>query len=318
DKCVVIDEIQRMPELFPLIRALIDKKREYARFLILGSASPALIRESSESLAGRIAYLELHPFNITEIPAWISIYDHWFRGGFPEALLAPELGLSQKWLDNFIKTYIERDLPILGLQASNILIRRLWTMLAHINGQLLNYSELSKSLGISIPTVKNYIDFLEQAFLIYRLYPFSANLKKRLIKTPKIYISDTGIIHRLLSINSPDELYGHISVGGSWENYAIQQLKQKAGKNIQFYFYRTHDGSECDLVLIKGNTPIMGIDIKYTSTPYLNKGNIIAFEDLRTPNNFIITPESDNYTIRKNVTVCNLKTFIEKYLPERE
>lgn len=315
NKCVVIDEIQRFPDLFPLLRSLIDRKREPCRFIILGSASPDLLRQSSESLAGRISYLELNPFSLDELRPEIPMADHWFFGGFPEALLAPDSQKMKQWLDDFITTYVERDLPQLGLQASGLLLRRLWTMLAHNNAQLLNLSEISKSLGISVPTVKSYIDFMEQAFLVFRLHPFSPSAKKRLVKRPKIYLSDTGIVHRLLAIESYEALQGHIYLGRSWESYSIVQIRGLVGNSYELYFYRTHDGSECDLVLTKGSIPYAGIEIKYSSAPKIERGQTVALSDLKTRNNFIVTPQSDDYLLRKDLRVCSLNTFLDKYLP---
>ena len=314
NECVVIDEIQRAPDLFPLLRALVDRKREPCRYIILGSALPGLLRQSSESLAGRISYIELNPFCLDELPHDIPIADHWFSGGFPNALLAPSPHRRNQWLDDFIRTYMERDLPQLGLQVSSVFIRRFWTMLAHCNSQLMNLTELSKSLGVSVPKVGNYLDFMEQAFLICRLYPFSPNVKKRLVKRPKIYLTDTGVYHRLLDIDSYDSLQGHIHLGRSWENYVFINIKSHIRDNRELFFYRTHDGSECDLVLTKGNTPHVGIEVKYSSAPKMERGQTIAFADLHTRHNYIITPKSDDYLMKEDVRVCSLKTFLKNYL----
>ncbi len=188
-------------------------------------------------------------------------------------------------------------------------------MLAHNNAQLLNLSEISKSLGISVPTVKSYIDFMEQAFLVFRLHPFSPSAKKRLVKRPKIYLSDTGIVHRLLAIESYEALQGHIYLGRSWESYSIVQIRGLVGNSYELYFYRTHDGSECDLVLTKGSIPYAGIEIKYSSAPKIERGQTVALSDLKTRNNFIVTPQSDDYLLRKDLRVCSLNTFLDKYLP---
>ena len=314
-KTIVIDEIQRNPELFPLMRSLIDQHRRPCRFIILGSASPELLRQSSESLAGRIAYLKLNPIALGEISGMPITHDQlWFRGGFPDSLLAPNEKLSNIWKQNFIRTYVERDLPILGINASPVLIERLWTMLANMNGQLLNYTNLSKALGISIPTLKNYLDFLENSFLIQRLYPFSQNLKKRLVKSPKIYIPDTGILHSLLRLNSLNDLFGHPVAGSSWENFCLQQILRTTEDNFDPYFYRTHAGSECDLVIVKGLKPVFAVEFKLSSSPSKNKGNTIAFQDLGTTENYIISPDADDYLVSEHTRVCSLKTFLEKYL----
>jgi uncharacterized protein len=315
NKTVIIDEVQRKPELFPLLRALIDQKRVPGRFVILGSASPSLLKQSSESLAGRIAYLELFPVGLHELPDNLKQEDHWFKGGFPDSLLAPTFEISNEWRRNFIKTYVERDLPLLGINASSLILERLWTMLANLNGQILNYSVLSNSLGLALNTVKSYIDFLENAFLIKRLYPFSFNLNKRLVKSPKIYISDTGILHGLLKIDSLNDLYGNPLIGSSWENYVIQQIYNIIKDKYDFYFYRTHAGAECDLVIVKGLTPVVSIEIKLSSSPGKTRGTTLAFEDLNTQHNFIITPASDDYPIKQNVQVCSLEHFVSHYLP---
>ncbi|MBL7893377.1 MAG: ATP-binding protein [Bacteroidia bacterium] len=314
DKCVIIDEVQRMPELFPLLRALIDKNRMPARFLLLGSASPDLIRDSSESLAGRIGYIELTPLNITEIKNRTNSDLLWLRGGFPDALLAPTASLWQKWVSNFVKTYIERDLPMLGMPASPILTQRLWAMLSHLHGQELNYSNLARSLEISVASVKTYVDFLEHAFLIRRLRPYSMNAKKRLVKTPKLYIRDSGLLHHQNAIYSYDDLYNNILIGNSWEGYVIEQVHQLLADDLKLFFYRTSDGSEIDLVFVKANTVVATAEIKHTSTPTLSRGNTISINDLKAKSNFIITKDSDDYFLKENVRVCSLKTFLEKYL----
>jgi predicted AAA+ superfamily ATPase len=314
DKCIVLDEIQRMPELLPILRSMIDKHRVNARFIILGSASPELIRDSSESLAGRIAYEELAPFNLTEIADQKDIYYHWFTGGFPDAFLAPGDSIRKKWFSNFIITYIERDLPMLGLNIHRDIIRKLWTMIAHIHGNVLNMNSLGKSLEVSSTSIKKYIAFLEEAFLIRQLYPYSANVKKRLVKSPKIYIRDSGILHHLLNISKFESLESNPILGHSWEGYVIEQITQKLEPGTEFYFYRTHEGAECDLVLVKGGKPVTGIEIKYTSSPRTTRGLNQAFQDVNADRNFIITPATDDYLLNEKTRVCSLTAFLEKYL----
>lgn len=317
DKCIVIDEIQHKPELFPLLRSVIDKHRVPARFIILGSASPKIMRDSSESLAGRIAYKELNAFNLFEIINDRKLVQkHWFRGGFPESLLARSDNISNKWIDNFITTYIERDLPQLGFGLSSIVIRKLWSMLASNHGNLFNASTLSKALDISAPTVKKYVEFLEEAFLVYSLKPFYYNSNKRLVKSPKIYIRDTGILHFLNFIYDFSQLENNILIGASWEGYVIEQIRQLANQNTELFFYRTHHGTECDLVLVKGIKPVAAIEIKYSSAPKISKGFTLSIQDLKTSDNFIITPQSDDYILRENIRVVNLEDFIQKYLPK--
>lgn len=315
DKLVVIDEVQNKKDLFPQLRALVDQNRTPGQFLLLGSASPELIRNSSETLAGRIAYHQLSPFDISEIPDSISQNKLWINGGFPDALNAPNNNLWQRWMDNFIRTYLNRDLLQLGLNASPTTIRNLWTMMAHLNGQLFKASILANSLGITNPTVKRYVDFLEEAFLIKRLYPFSWNMKKRLVKSPKIYLTDTGILHYLHRINDFESLSGNPVIGNSWESFVINQIFAFKKPEYDMYFYRTHNGAEADLVFTKGVHVVGVAEIKYSNSPHLTKGNFIAFDDLQAPMNFVITPSSDDFLVRENVRICQLKYFIFNYLP---
>ena len=286
DKCVILDEIQRLPNIFATLRALIDRKRDPGRFVILGSASPDLLKQSAESLAGRIAFTELSPLNLTEIIDNYDMFDHWFKGGFPEAFLSRRNGIFTTWMRNFVQTYLERDLRLLGLSADSILMRRLWTMIAHYHGGIWNASAFAKSLGISVPTVNRYINFLDAAFIVRQLEPYFFNIKKRLVKSPKIYIRDSGILHYLAGINDLETLHGHTLIGNSWEGYAIEQIHQMLPHEIKVYYYRTHHGAESDLVLVKGLKPKACIEIKYTSQPKLSKGFQIAAEDLKTEINY--------------------------------
>ncbi len=316
DKCVIIDEVQNKPNLFPVLRSIIDKDRKPGRFIILGSASPEMLRQSSESLTGRISYIQLHPFNLIEIQENKNIYDHWFMGGFPLAQINPDSEMSQQWLNDFIKSYAQRDLPALGLTANPILIQRLWTMLAHLNGQVINYSDIGRSLQISSPSIKTYIDFFESSFLVKRLQPYYINIKKRIVKSPKIYLSDTGILHRLLNIADFESLQAYPLLGNSWESYVLNQIISLVNSNIELYYYRTKDGSELDLVFIKSLKPVATAEIKYTSSPTLTAGNTRALNTLKTDVNYIITPGSEDFLLRENVRVCKLIDFLNKYLPE--
>ncbi len=316
DQLIVIDEVQIKKELFPLLRALVDKTREPGQFLLLGSASPELIRHSSESLAGRIAYHQLQPFDILEIPETISQNDLWIKGGFPKVLFAKNNDLAYRWMENFISTYLNRDLLQLGLNASPKIIRNLWTMMAHLNGQLFNATTLGNSLGVSTPTVIRYVDFLEEAFLLKSLHPFSWNMSKRLVKTPKVYLSDTGILHHLVGVTDLNSLSGNPIVGSSWESFVINQIQALKKNQLDLYFYRTHNGAEVDLVITKGLTVVATAEIKYSNSPQLSKGNFNAFEDLNAPMNYVITPSSDDYLFKERVRICSLKAFIFNYLPQ--
>ena len=314
EKLIVIDEVQNKKELYPLLRALVDRTGEPGQFLLLGSASPELIRHSSESLAGRIAYHQLHPFDLTEIPDTVSQNDLWVKGGFPNMIFAKNETLAKLRMENFISTYLNRDLLQLGLNASPKTIRNLWTMMAHINGQLLNASTIGNSLGVSTPTVKRYIDFLEEAFLLKSLHPFSWNMGKRLVKSPKVYLTDTGILHHLTGVSDMINLSGNPIVGRSWESFIYNQLLAFKKNQIDIYFYRTHHGAEVDLVFTKGLTVVATAEIKYSNSPQLTKGNFQAFSDLNAPMNFVITPSSDNYLLKEHIRICSLRTFIFDYL----
>lgn len=309
DQCVVIDEIQRKPELFEILRPLIDAKREPARFIILGSASPAIIRGTSESLAGRVSYLELDPLNVAEIEDPIKL---WWRGGYPSSYLARSDRQSFQWRKNYIRSYVERDLPLLGLNISATTLQSLWEMLAYMAGNLLNASNLAKSLGVTQPSVMKYLHFMEEAFLIRRLAPFHHNIKKRLVKAPKIYLRDTGILHTLLKIQEPNGIHGHPNKGNIWENFVIEQIISCLGDRYSYYFYRTHQGAECDLVLSDGLTPKIGIEIKYSSSPKVSRGFNQSIEDLGTNEHYVVYVGDETFEISKGITATNLSELIKK------
>tara|TARA_R110001592_G_scaffold239288_1_gene499212 strand:- start:1910 stop:3067 length:1158 start_codon:yes stop_codon:yes gene_type:complete len=314
DKCIIIDEVQRMPSLFPILRAVVDQKREPTRFILLGSASPDLIRDSSESLAGRIAYREISTLNFIEIEELQSMDYHWVNGGFPEVFLSKKEKFKALWYQNFIQTYIEKDLPQLGLKVDSLLLRNFLMMLAHNNGNIWNASTIAKSLGVTSPTVQKYLSFLENSFMITVLPSFHINVKKRIVKAPKIYYRDTGILHYLHKTTTIEALQGHPIIGSSWEAYVIEQIKQLAQNKYDFYFYRTHRGAECDLLLADGTTVVYSIEVKYSSAPKVTKGYINAIDDVNAKQNFMITPSSDDYLIKENIRVCSLKAFIKNYL----
>lgn len=313
DKCIILDEIQREPHLFPILRAAVDKHRVPSRFVILGSASPDLIRDSSESLAGRIAYTEITPFQPLEIHNNYTQSHHWLRGGFPDAFLAESDSRAQEWMRNFILTYIERDLPLLGLPHNPDFIRRLLTMISHIHGQLLNVSTLSNSLGVDNKTISKHIDFLEQAYLIRRLPSYHFNSKKRLIKAPKIYIRDSGLLHYFQQIHTLESLNSHPIVGNSWEGYVTEHIINAAKENYDTYFYRTQDGTEMDLVLTKAGIPDMTVEVKKTGAPKITRGMTTAIQDLATKNNFIVVPgEGLTYPLKNDIEVSPLVPFLKR------
>ncbi|MGY6560923.1 MAG: ATP-binding protein [Luteibaculaceae bacterium] len=315
ESCIILDEVQLDKSLFPVLRSMIDAHRVPARFILLGSASPELIRSSSESLAGRIHYFELTPLVWSEVGSTITQNQLWLRGGFPDSLLARSEKSSLQWRKSFIKTYIERDLPMLGLNTNPEQLARLWRMLAHINGSLLSYENLSKSLGVTGPSVKRYIHFLKEAFLVRLLEPYSLNVKKRLVKSPKIYVRDSGLTHQMLDIETYDALISHPICGFSWEGFAVEQIAAKLQDQYDLSFYRTQQGAEIDLVLSKGNKPKIGIEFKFSSAPKITQGTKIAKEDLALEQVFVVTPETDYFPLSNDIFACSLPYLLEKILP---
>ena len=319
DKCIVIDEIQRMPELFSLMRHLIDVKRKPGRFLLLGSASPDLIRDASQTLAGRIFYLDAHPFNLTELEIKPNTMSrHWLRGGFPDALLARSDEKSQLWMQSFIRTYVERDFNhLFGVNFSPQLLFKIWRMLGYHHSQVFNAQSFSRGLDVSPATVNRYIDFLEGAFIVRKLAPYFAKSHKRLVRTHKVYLRDSGMVHYLNDIYSLDKLRHHPILGYSWEGYVVEQIIQLLPHSMHPFYYRTHDGSELDLVIMKGVKPELCIEVKYSTSPSVNKGMTLSMQDLKCRNNFIITPSMEQpYSINKQVKACGLFPFLTDVLPK--
>lgn len=290
DKLLIIDEVQRMPELFPVLRSVIDRKRENTRFMLLGSASPELLARSSETLAGRISYLEINPLVYSEVTGSHPFQQLWLRGGFPDMLMAPSDEVSFENRTDFIQTYLERELPLLGLSVSPLILRNLLRMLAHVHGNVINYSDFAKSLGIDINTVKRYLDYFEQSFLIRRLPPYYVNIPKRLVKSPKVYIRDSGLLHAVVGIEQAEDLDGYVKKGNSWEGFVIQQIIAQLKPSVHPCFYRTQDGTELDLVLVKGISPVLGIEIKYSNAPKITKGTTISSQDLGGIPVLVVTP----------------------------
>jgi predicted AAA+ superfamily ATPase len=299
DSLVIIDEIQRRPDLFPVLRALIDEQRRPGRFLILGSASPALLKQSSESLAGRIVYHELKPFSLQEVGTAPEVVNRlWNRGGYPESFLAPSDDASLKWREAFIQTYLERDIPNLGLHIPAATLRRFWLMLAHCQGQLWNASKIAASLGVDSKTARRYLDVLEDTFLVRQLPPLHANLKKRLVKSPKVYLRDSGLLHALLGLQSYEQLLGHPAAGASWEGWCLEQVLSVVPANTDACFYRTVAGAEIDLVLqLPGGTARMAVEAKFSLDPRPAKGFWSALEDLRAARSFVVYPGTEFYPL---------------------
>jgi hypothetical protein len=292
---VVIDEIQRMPTLFPLMRALVDQQRTGGRFLILGSASPDLMRHSSESLAGRIIYHELTPFNLHEVHE--DMRTLWLRGGYPESYLSGDDDESFTWRESYIRTCLERDIPQLGIHIPAVQLRRFWTMIAHSHGQLWNASKIASSLGISNMTARRYLDILEDTFLIRQLQPFHTKAKKRTIKSPKVYIRDSGLLHALLKISSLDDLQGHPAIGSSWEGFVIEQIAGLLPGGTEIYFYRTGAGAEIDLLFFDKKRSPVAVEIKYSLSPGIKKGFRNACNDLSCKKSFIVYPGEEMYPL---------------------
>ena len=306
DMLIIIDEIQRMPSLFPLLRALVDRKKAAGRFLILGSASPELIRHSAESLAGRIIYHELSPFMLKEIVGG-KIQKLWLRGGYPQSYLSKNNSDSFTWREAFVKTYLEMDIPQLGIRIPAQQLRRFWTMIAHSHGQLWNASKIAGSLGISAPTVKHYLDILEETFIVRQIQPYHSNLKKRLVKSPRVYIRDSGMLHTLLNIRTLEELYGHPSLGSSWEGFIVEQIIRLLPDRWQVFFYRTGAGAEIDLVLFDSRHKSVAVEIKYSVSPKVERGFWNAYEDLSCRKGYVIYPGTESYPVGKNVFTLPVK-----------
>ncbi len=299
---VILDEIQRVPGLFPVLRSLVDAKRRPGRFLVLGSASPELVQGASESLAGRIAYLELSPLHASEVA--VRKRDQlWLRGGFPDSFLKANDQASFRWREAFVQTFLERDIPALGLRLPVTQLRRFWQMLAHGHGQLWNASSLAAGLGLSAPTVRRYLDLLQDTFMARQLQPYSANLGKRLVKSPKIYLRDSGLLHALLGIESMEDLLGHPVVGASWEGWVIEQVLSAIPSTWRPSFYRTSAGAELDLVLERpGRRRPLALEIKRSLAPAPSRGFWNALEDLGAEG-WVIYPGKESYPLGKGVHV---------------
>ena len=311
DKIICLDEIQLVPKLFSVLRSVIDSNRVNGKFILLGSASQDLIQQTSESLAGRIGILHLSPFLINELD-YLENFDlqkFWFRGGFPNSYLSKNDENSSIWIQNYIRTYIERDIPQLGFQIPALQLRRLLTMCAHNQGQQLNLSKLAESLNLTHPTIKRYIDLLEQTFIVRTIPPFEINIKKRLIKAPKVFVRDSGILHQLLAIPNFNSLMGNPVFGSSWEGIVIENIIVNM-PSWDYFFYRTATGDEIDLILKKGNQ-IIAIECKASAAPKVAKGFYRSLEVIKPNKTFIIAPTNDTYKIAETITVTGLDNFIK-------
>ncbi len=312
NRLICLDEIQRTPDIFPILRGVIDRNKKNAQFLILGSASRDLIRQSSESLAGRLSYIEITPFTQLEIPL-IDPKMHWLRGGYPRSILVEDDESSMQWREDYIRTFLERDIPQLGFQIPANTLGRLWRMLAHSHGQILNASKLADSMAVSSHTIRKYIDLLEQTFVVRVLSPYTENIKKRMVKSPKVYIRDSGILHALLEIETMEELFAHPVYGASFEGFVVENLLAQLPR-WHASFYRTSNRAEIDLILKKGSRTI-AIEIKSSTSPKVTKGFWTSIETIEPEQAVIIAPVEEEYPIAENVMVQPMDVFIKQMKP---
>lgn len=302
DRLICLDEIQLLPDFFSTLRSEIDKDRRPGRFLILGSASRDLIKQSTESLAGRISYIDLTPFIIKELDGISNWSDLWLRGGFPESTLAPDTPDSFDWRLDFIRTFMERDIPNLGFNIPVPVIEKLWLLIAHYHGQTVNYGKLAAAADLTTPTLKKYLAILEQTYMVRLLLPAETNLKKRLIKSPKIYLRDSGILHALLDIESYDSLLANPVAGASWEGFVIENIITEH-ERWRPSFIRTSNGAEADLLLERGGQRHL-LECKLSKAPKLSRGFHELVNSLKPDSAWIIAPVDDPYEIKKGVIVC--------------
>jgi len=309
DKLVILDEVHRAPNLFPVLRGLIDSARRDGRqaglYLLLGSASLDLLKQAGETLAGRISYLSLNPFNILEVELK-QLQRLWVRGGFPNSFLAKSDTLSVRWRQDFIRSYLERDIPQFAPRISTETLRRFWGMLAHHQGELLNTAQLARNLGIDNKTAANYLDLLIDLLLVRRLQPWHANTGKRLTKAPKVYVRDSGIIHALLQIADEESLLSHPVLGKSWECFVIENILNIAPNNVQGYFYRSSGGAEIDLILLWPNQDLWAIEIKRSLTPKLERGFYSACDDLQPVRKYVVYAGEEQYPIANDIEAISL------------
>lgn len=315
DRLVVLDEVHRMPEIFPVLRGLIDRARRTGRrtglYLLLGSGSLDLLQRSGETLAGRISYMELTPFTMLEVPSADSPDRLWLRGGFPESYLAPSEARSRRWREDFIRTYLERDIPQLGRRIAAETLRRFWTMLAHHQGGFLNVAQLARNVGVDGRTAAAYIDLLVDLLVVRRLPAWHANVGKRLVKSPKVFIRDSGILHALLAIGDKEALLSHPVVGASWEGFAIENILASAPPGVTGYTYRTSGGAEIDLLLAMPGGRLWAVEVKRTLKPHPGRGFRSACEDLEPERRFVVYPGRETYPTAESTTAVPMLKLVE-------
>jgi len=307
-RLVIIDEVQRRSDLFPLLRVLADRNPLPARFLILGSASPELLRQSSETLAGRLETVPLEGFRLSDLGATAQ-QRHWLRGGFPLAYTARSEDDSFSWRRQFLQTFLERDVPQLGVAIPAVSLRRFWTMVAHYHGQIWNVAELARAMAVGETTVRRYLDLMTGVFMVRQLPPWFENLGKRQVKAPKVYVRDTGLLHALLGIANRRDLEYHPKVGASWEGYAVEEVI-KSFRPDEAYFWATHGGAELDLLLFKNGRRI-GVECKRADAPRLTPSMRIALTDLKLDHLYVLYPGEKTYSLAKNVEVLPLADFVK-------
>lgn len=308
---VIIDEIQRVPELFPILRVLVDRPANPARFLILGSASRDLIRQSSETLAGRIGHIELTPFQLGETGAE-SLQRLWMRGGFPRAFLAASEDASRQWRKDYVATFLDRDLPALGISIPPQSLRRFWMMLAHYHGQLLNVSELGRSFGAADTTIRGYLDILEATFMVRLLQPWHENIGKRQVKAPKLFLRDSGLLHTIIGISDYDALLHHPKLGGSWEGFALEETVRGLALDAQdVWFWATHAGAELDLLVIHDGRRV-GYEIKYTASPRTTRSMRAAIDTLKLDQLILVYPGERRLPLAENIEAMGLAELVRQ------
>ncbi len=315
EKLIILDEVQRIPDLFAPLRSIIDerrrKDRKVSQFLLLGSASLDLLKQSSESLAGRVAYCELTPLNALEVGSE-TLFPLWLRGGFPESFLASEDEQSLDWRLNFIATYLERDIPQLGPRIPAETLRRFWTMLAHNQGQLFNASAFARGLDVKSVTTTRYLDLMVDLLLVRRLRAWTSNLGRRLVKAPKIFVRDSGICHALLGIENSNDLLGHPVIGGSWEGFVIENIIGFLPSRATYGYYRTSRGAEIDLVIDDGRGDLLAIEIKRTTAPSISKGFYSACEDLQPTKKYVLHGGDDTFPLAGSIEAISLKELLNR------
>ena len=313
-KLVILDEIHRMPGLFDILRGIIDERRRdgqrFGHFLLLGSASLDLMQQTSETLAGRVAYVDLGPIHALECEP-TDLDQLWLRGGFPDSLLAANEAASLRWREDFVRSYLQRDVPMFAPRLPAETVGRLWTMLAHQQGAFLQQSRLASGLGISSPTLERYIDLLVDLQLVRRLRPWSVNTGKRLVKAPKVYVRDSGLVHALLGLGNLHDVAGHPVCGLSYEGFCIDNLLAATHDSVTPYTYRTHAGAEIDLVLERNATPWMAIEIKRSTTPHLSKGFDLACDDLGVRQRFVVYPGTERFPMRHGTQAIGLRELMQ-------